>query len=337
MLASMIRLRIAITACRLQLDNAQVVPRQGKFTHGMIGLLSEPFFVANSRGNDRPAYLKSTSLLETGNSTMITTCASPDSTHVRRFNTKFRLLIIDEDSSHCDAISTALRNAGCRIDRGHFDDDGQGLSGAQNYAAIIVDLVKPVRGALELIRQVRRDHADSAILVLTGKHDFQTRISALERGADDYLAGPFSTEPLLDRLLTVIFKKRADDSRKITIGDLTIDAERRLAARGGRQIDLTRREFELLRYLAMHSGEIVSRSEIREHVFNGDGEPTSNIVDVYIRYLRKKMEFSGKPKLLKTFHGRGYMLGHPGAMTRELAGAGNDAHPGPPRRRTYLS
>lgn len=252
---------------------------------------------------------------------MITTLTGPKPTLNRQSNATLRVLVVDSDDDDGDAISKALRRTGCRIDTGHCGRDGLQLRKLRNYSAIIMNLVQPDQKALEVVRLLRRDHAHSAILVLTGKHDFPTRVAALELGADDYLARPFSTEALFDRMMTVIHKQRVDAAKTITIADLSIDVGKWLVIRGGRKIDLTRREFELLRYLAMHSGEIVSRSDIREQIYKRGGESNSNIVDVYIRYLRKKIESSGKPKLLHTIHGRGYMLGSRASTVRENTAA----------------
>ncbi len=268
---------------------------------------------------------------------MITTCTRPDPTIAPRTTTKLHVLVVNSEDSDVDLLSNALQSAGCRVDVEHFERESRNLGGSRQYAAIIVNLMFPDVVAIEAVKCLRRFNAQTAILVLTGKHDFQTRVEALEVGADDYLGGPFSTEQLLDRMMTVIHRKRLEAGRTITIADLAIDSGERLARRGGKQIDLTRREYELLRYLAMHQGEIVSRTEIREHVYKGDGESTSNIVDVYIRYLRKKIELPGRPKLLHTFHGRGYMLGQRGPIIHETGTLANGAPDSSNQRSSYLS
>ena len=239
---------------------------------------------------------------------MITTCARPDSNDTRQSGPRFQVLMVSSDANDQE-ISNALQGAGCRVD---VVDSVEALDrySPEKFAAIVVDLASSQNGALNVVKQLRRCHPESAILALTGPREFRTRLEALNQGVGDYLVKPFSTEQLLDRMLTAIYQKRVDAAKTITIADLTVDSGKRLAWRDGRQIDLTPREFELLRFLAAHLGEIVSREDIREHVYNGDSESTSNIIDVYIRYLRKKIEFAGKPKLLHTFRGRGYMLGH---------------------------
>ena len=241
---------------------------------------------------------------------MITTCTRPDSTVAKQPGPKYQVLMVSSDSNGRE-ISNALQNAGCRVDVAH-GMEGLDPCRLEKFAAIVVDLVPSRNGAPAVVKQLRRYNAHSAILVLTSPRQFQTRVEALKQGADDYLVEPCSTEQLLDRMLTAIHQKRIDAAKTITVADLTVDSARRLAWRDGQQIDLTPREFELLRFLATQMGEIVSREEIREYVYKADAS-TSNIVDVYIRYLRKKIEFAGKPKLLHTFRGRGYMLGHRGS------------------------
>ena len=146
-------------------------------------------------------------------------------------------------------------------------------------------------------------------MILTAKDTLEDRVTGLDLGADDYLVKPFAFEELLARVRALLRRSYREKNPRIKIQDLQIDLATQKVRRGGEAIELTAREYALLEYLAMRAGQVVSRADIWEHVYEFDSSASSNVVDVYIGYLRRKIERPSKPVLIRTVRGRGYVLG----------------------------
>ncbi len=171
------------------------------------------------------------------------------------------------------------------------------------------DIMLPEIDGITILKTLRKSNSKTSILILTACDEINERVAGLDEGADDYMIKPFAFAELLARVRTLIRRKYNAQSPIIQIGDLKVDTARRMVTRGHKAIDLTAREYVLLEYLAMRAGEVVSRTDIWAHVYDFHEDLQSNVVDVYIGYLRKKIEVDDGVKLIHTRRGHGYVLG----------------------------
>ncbi len=167
----------------------------------------------------------------------------------------------------------------------------------------------PGLDGISFLQSIRNSENNACVLILSVRDQVEDRVQGLEAGADDYMVKPFAFAELLARVKTLVRRKYDARNPIIQVGDLVIDTARQLVHRGGRTIELTAREYTLLEYLAHRPGEVVSRNDIWEHVYDFPEDSQSNVVDVYVGYLRKKIEICGHPKLIHTRRGMGYVLG----------------------------
>ena len=220
-----------------------------------------------------------------------------------------RLLVIEDYEPLARAMVQALRESGLSVD--HAADGLEGLQrgGDSSYDLIVLDLMLPRLDGLSILAELRRRHSDAAVLIVTARDALGDRVSGLDGGADDYLVKPFALEELLARVRALLRRRFGSSSAVIEIGDLRLDTVARTVERGGRAVPLSGREYALLEYLACRRGQVVSRAEIWTHVFSGSEGPSSNVVDVYVGYLRRKLHAVHAPPLLRTRRGLGYQLG----------------------------
>jgi DNA-binding response OmpR family regulator len=180
---------------------------------------------------------------------------------------------------------------------------------AQGYDAVILDLMLPKVDGLIVLKRLRTRKNAIPVLILTARDAIDDRVKGLDLGADDYLAKPFAFQELLARVRAIIRRRYQSSDSTIRVGNLEIDQSARTVRREGAPIVLSAREYALLEYLAARRGQVASRAEIWDHVYDFASEPSSNVVDVYIGYLRKKIEQGEGPKLIHTRRGQGYVLG----------------------------
>jgi DNA-binding response OmpR family regulator len=180
---------------------------------------------------------------------------------------------------------------------------------SNDYDVIILDLMLPGMDGLKILKKIRAEGRQSHVLILTAKDTLDDRVTGLDLGADDYLVKPFAFKELLARIRALLRRSYRKKNPLIKVADLRIDLTMQRVWRGQEEILLTPREYALLEYLAMRAGQIVSRSDIWEHVYEFNSSASSNVVDVYIGYLRSKIEQLNKPRLIHTVRGRGYVLG----------------------------
>ena len=166
----------------------------------------------------------------------------------------------------------------------------------------------PGLDGIELLRKMRKQNEDSSVLIITARDQVGDRVAGLDAGADDYLVKPFALDELMARVRALTRRAHSVKNPVLKVGDLEIDTRRRAASRGGEAIDLTAREYALLELLALRAGEVVSRAEIWEQLYDFNQDPESNVVDVFVAYLRRKIEREGKPKLIHTRRVMGYIL-----------------------------
>jgi DNA-binding response OmpR family regulator len=219
-----------------------------------------------------------------------------------------RVLLIEDHKPMLRAIKQGLEEEGFAVDIAVDGEEGNYKARTANYDVIILDLMLPKIDGLTLLQQWRREGMNAHILVLTAKGSIEEKVHGLDLGADDYLTKPFQWEELLARLRALIRRGHQIKDPVLRIHDLEIDTASRTVKRGGQSIHLTPREYALLQFLAFHRGKVVSRSMIWEHLYDEHDENTSNVVDVYIRYLRTKIDKGFDPALILTRWGEGYML-----------------------------
>jgi DNA-binding response OmpR family regulator len=219
-----------------------------------------------------------------------------------------RVLLIEDSTRLQTAISRALRHSGYAADVTGNGEDGLWMATSNDYDVIVLDLMLPALDGLTLLRRLRAAERETHVLVLTAKDTVGDRVQGLEAGADDYLVKPFALEELLARIQALCRRSYQSKNPEITVVDLQINTTARTAARRGRPLDLTSREFMLLEYLARRRGEVVSRSEIEAHLYPDSAELMSNVVDSAICTLRKKITLPGAVPLIHTRRGMGYVL-----------------------------
>ena len=177
-----------------------------------------------------------------------------------------------------------------------------------DYDAAVFDVMMPKTDGFSLLKKIRGEGKSLPVLFLTARDSIEDRVEGLDIGADDYLVKPFAFEELLARIRVIIRKNSVSKSNVITVGDLTVDISSKTVTKGGKIISLSAKEYELLQYLAVNKGIVLSREKIEDHIWNFDYEGGTNVVDVYIRYLRKKIDDSSDVKLIHTVRGMGYVL-----------------------------
>jgi DNA-binding response OmpR family regulator len=220
-----------------------------------------------------------------------------------------RLLIIEDYRPLQESLTKGLREAGFAVDTTGDGQEGLWYAMGNDYDVIILDLMLPRMDGLEILKRLRAKGRQCHVLILTAKDTLQDRLTGLDLGADDYLVKPFAFEELLARVRALMRRSYQKKNPRIKINDLRIDLTTQKVWRGHEEIQLTPREYALLEYLAMRSGQTVSRTDIWEHVYEFNSSASSNVVDVYIGYLRRKIERPGEPSLIRTVRGRGYTLG----------------------------
>jgi two-component system response regulator PhoP len=220
-----------------------------------------------------------------------------------------RVLVVEDYLPLQRAVAQGLREAGMAVDATADGEEGLWLAGSNDYDVVVLDLMLPGMDGLEILRRLRADGRGVHVLVLTARGGVADRVRGLDAGADDYLVKPFDFDELLARVRALARRSYARKNPEVRVGDLVIETAAQRVRRGKREVRLTAREYALLEYLAMRAGEVVSRADIWEHVYEGASEADSNVVDVYIGYLRRKLEGRGRPRLIHTQRGRGYRLG----------------------------
>jgi len=219
-----------------------------------------------------------------------------------------KILIIEDEQRLARLLKQGLEEQGFVVDLAYDGSDGQFQAEQYPYDAILLDLMLPEVDGLAILKGLREKGNDVPVLIITARGDVEDRIKGLNFGADDYLAKPFNLDELIARLRALIRRSRGQSSPLITVGDLVIDSNARTVARAGTEILLSAREYDLLLYLALSAGRVVSRSELIEHIFTSDYEWDSNVIEVHISHLRTKIDKGYSSALIHTVRGAGYIL-----------------------------
>ena len=219
-----------------------------------------------------------------------------------------RILVVEDEQAMNSLLAKQLRAAHYSVDACFTGTDAlDHLLGAE-YDALVLDIMLPGVSGLEVLRRMRAKGDRTPVLLLTAKDGVEDRVTGLDAGADDYLVKPFAFDELLARLRVMMRRASASVSDVFTVADLTVDCAARTACRGGVPVTLSSKEFAILEHLVRNRGIVLSREKISHHVWNYDYEGGSNVVDVYIRYLRKKLDDGFSKKLIHTVRGVGYVL-----------------------------
>jgi len=220
-----------------------------------------------------------------------------------------RILLVEDEPSAARFIAKGLREAAYAVDIASNGAAASLQSQQNDYDAIVLDVMLPVRDGLSVCRELRAAGMDVPVLMLTARDAIEARVAGLDAGADDYLTKPFDFRELLARLRALTRRERRPVTRSpIELGELSIDVPARRVFRRGTEIALTSREYSLLEFLARRAGEVVGRAEIAEHVWDEHYDPFSNVVDVYVQRLRRKLDDPHAPSMIRTRRGQGYQL-----------------------------
>jgi DNA-binding response OmpR family regulator len=218
------------------------------------------------------------------------------------------VLVIEDSPRLQRSLGTALRKSGYAVDLAGDGEEGLWLAESHDYDVIILDIMLPKRDGLAVLRELRRKGKAAHVLLLTARDTVPDRVRGLEAGADDYMVKPFALEELLARVQALCRRSYGSKQALITVADLEVDTLGRRVRRGGQAVELTAREYLLIEYLARRVGQVVSRSEVEEHIYDGQVDPMSNVVDSAICTLRKKIGTPGGVTLIHTRRGLGYVL-----------------------------
>jgi DNA-binding response OmpR family regulator len=219
-----------------------------------------------------------------------------------------RILLVEDHKPLVRALKQGLEEEGFAVDAAYDGEEGAYKARTTTYDIIVLDIMLPKEDGLSLLRNWRREGMKSYVLLLTARGSTEDKVTGLDLGADDYLAKPFALEELLARVRALIRRGHQVKDPIIRTHDLEINTATRMVQRGGKPIHLTPREYALLEFLAFHMGKVVSRTMIWEHLYNEEDETTSNVVDVFIRYLRNKVDKGYEVPLIQTRWGEGYLL-----------------------------
>ena len=219
-----------------------------------------------------------------------------------------RLLLIEDNGPLRHAISEYLREAGYLVDTAATGDEGLWSADGGGHDLVMLDLMLPIMDGMEILRRLRAKENPVHIIVISARDGLEDRLEALNAGADDYLVKPFPLAEALARVRALLRRSYVKKSPLMRVADVELDPMRRTVRRGDSVIDLTALEYRLLEYLFYRTGEVVTRTDIWERVFEDGTGGSSNAVDVYIGYLRKKLTAGGAPELIQTRRGQGYIL-----------------------------
>ncbi len=219
-----------------------------------------------------------------------------------------RILIAEDERDMNRLIAKTLEKEGYGVDACLDGEAALDYLASAQYDAVILDVMMPKLDGLQVLRHIRDRGDDLPVLLLTARDSISDRVTGLDLGADDYLVKPFDFDELLARLRVLIRRRSGHRTSLLQVADLLIDTKSHAVSRGGRSIELSAREYTILEYMALNKGNVLSREQIETHVWNFDYSGGSNVVDVYISYLRKKIDGGEPVKLIRTVWGAGWML-----------------------------
>jgi two-component system OmpR family response regulator len=219
-----------------------------------------------------------------------------------------KLLVIEDEKKIANLLQKGLREQGYSVDLSHDGNEGLDRATSEPYDAIVLDIMLPGRDGLSLLRTLRDRKITTPVMILTARGEVSERVEGLNTGADDYLSKPFAMDELVARLRALMRRVTGENISLYKVGDLTMNLVSREVVRGTRKIELTAREFRLLEYLMRSPGQVLTRTQIIERVWEYHFDPGTNLVDVYIQRLRRKIDDGEDIKMIQTVRGVGYCI-----------------------------
>ncbi len=230
-----------------------------------------------------------------------------------------RVLVIEDEQKMADLIKRGLEEEGMQVETAYDGETGVVAAKTGNHDLILLDLGLPGRDGMEVMRELREDGLTIPILILTAQDSTEMKVAGLDTGADDYITKPFAFSELLARIRALLRRTHTEDTTKLQIGDLILNLINRRASRAGNEVQLTNKEFSLLEFFMRHPDEILSRETLSEKVWEETFDTLTNVIDVYINYLRNKVDRHYEPKLIHTVRGVGYMFKTPMGQSQMVA------------------
>jgi DNA-binding response OmpR family regulator len=218
------------------------------------------------------------------------------------------VLVVDDEATVRQALERALRFEGFAVSTAAGGHEALTAVAERPPAVVVLDVTMPDLDGVSVVKRMRADGLDVPVCMLSARDEVSDRVAGLQAGADDYLVKPFALDELTARLHALLRRRGSDASGPLVVGDLVVDARRHVAARGGRSIEPTRREFELLEVFARHPGQVLSRDQLLAQVWGYASDVETNVVDVFVGYVRRKLEAGGEPRMLHTVRGIGWVL-----------------------------
>ena len=219
-----------------------------------------------------------------------------------------RILLAEDEKDLNQIIGSRLKAEHYSVDACFDGEEALDYLRSARYDAVVLDIMMPKKDGLSVLRQIRGKGDQTPVLLLTAKDSIEDRVAGLDTGANDYLIKPFACEELLARIRVLLRKPEQSADACLRVGDLEIHTDTHQVKRGGKEIRLSGKEYALLRYMAQNAGIVLSRERLEEHLWNFDYAGGSNVIDVYIRYLRRKIDEGQEQKLIHTVRGAGYVL-----------------------------
>ena len=219
-----------------------------------------------------------------------------------------RILVVEDEKQLAEIIKRGLAEEGYAVDSVYSGEEGEVFAEEIPYDLIILDIILPHKNGLEVCQSLRQKKIKTPVLMLTARDNVGDKVKGLDSGADDYMVKPFAFEELYARVRALLRREENFVPQKLQVGDLVIDTSTRGVRRGQRDIDLTAKEYAILEYLMRHTNMVITRTMLEQHVWNLEFDSTSNLVDVFIRRLRRKIDEKEKDSLIQTVKGAGYRL-----------------------------
>ena len=223
-------------------------------------------------------------------------------------NSTMRILVADDDTKASGLLLQGLKAEGYAVDQAADGDEATWLAQSHTYDVMVVDVMMPGKDGFTVVRQLRKKNIMTPVIFVTARGEVEDRVRGLDAGGDDYLVKPFSLTELQARLRAILRRQRAQPTNVLRVGDLELDLIARKARRASQEIELTNREYALLEFLVLNSPKPVSKMAIVEHVWDQHFDSQTNVVNVYVNYLRKKIDLPGLKPLLRTVRGVGFAL-----------------------------
>ena len=219
-----------------------------------------------------------------------------------------RVLVVEDDQALSNLLVRALREESYAVDLAQDGQEAEWLAYENPYDVIVLDIMLPIKDGITVLKNLREGGIKTPVLFLTAKDSKDNVVEGLDIGGDDYLTKPFSIDELLARIRALLRRNSAVTSTILEVGPIKIDPAKKLVTRDGEVIDLTAKEYALLEYFGRNAGVVLSRTQLSEHVWDMNFEPSSNVVDVYVGYLRNKVDKAWGTNYIKTMRGHGYMF-----------------------------